>query len=323
MTEVRRILCPVDFSEFSRHALDHAAALAGWYDAQLTVLYVFPIMPVMDVPPPTLAEEDRARLVTQLRDFAANLGTHARPDFLVCEAPSIVTGILAQVPALGADLLVLGSHGRSGFSRALLGSVTEKVIRHAPCPALVVPRRAPDRPPDGPVRFGRILCPIDFSEASIYALEHAIALAEEADAELTLLHVVEVPPELNAFPLATNVDIGALRAMAEGKLLRRLRELIPEQATTYCTVEAAVHEGAAYHEILRVAAERHVDLIVMGVHGRGALDLMVFGSNAARVVRRATCPVLIVGSMSGQADSVLGATTRPRHVCASGAAPDA
>lgn len=302
MIEVGRILCPVDFSEFSRHALDHAAAMAGWYDAQLTVLYVFPNRPMMDVPPPTLAEEDRARLMTQLRGFAAHLGTRVRPDYLVFEAPSIVTGILGQATALGADLLVLGSHGRSGFSRALLGSVTEKVIRHAPCPTLVVPSRAPDRPPEGPVRFGKILCPIDFSEASIYALEHGIALAEGADAELTLLHVVEVPPELNEFPLSTNVDIEALRAVAEAKLLRRLRELIPEQATTYCTVEAAVQEGAAYHEILRVAAERHVDLIVMGVHGRGAIDLMVFGSNAARVVRRATCPVLIVGSISGRAD---------------------
>jgi nucleotide-binding universal stress UspA family protein len=301
MIEIRRILCAVDFSEFSRHALDHAAAMAGWYDAQLTVLYVFPNMPVMDVAP-TLEKEDRARLMGDLRGFAPDVGTRVRADYVIHEAPNIAAGILGQTSALRADLLVLGSHGRSGFSRALLGSVTEKVIRRLPCPTLVVPRAAPDRPPDGPVRFSNILCPIDFSESSIYALEHAIGLAEEADARLTLLHVVEVPPELNEFPLSANVDISALRAVAEGKLLRRLREMIPEQVSTYCTVEATVHEGAAYRDILRVAAERGTDLIVMGVQGRGAIDLMVFGSNAARVVRRATCPVLTVGPVSGKAD---------------------
>jgi nucleotide-binding universal stress UspA family protein len=135
---------------------------------------------------------------------------------------------------------------------------------------------------------------VDFSEGSLRALEYAVTLAEEADARLTVLHVIEVPPELREDPLAEGFDVDRVRAEAEARSLQHLRELIPQDARTYSTVETAVREGAAYHEILKVAAEQGVNLIVMGVQGRGALDLLLFGSNTARVTRTATCPVLIV-----------------------------
>ena len=83
-------------------------------------------------------------------------------------------------------------------------------------------------------------------------------------------------------------------AAVEKNALRRLRELVPEQARTYCSVETAVVEGRAYRRLLQRAAEQGADLIVMGVHGRGAIDLLVFGSTAHHVIRAAACPVLIV-----------------------------
>jgi nucleotide-binding universal stress UspA family protein len=193
-----------------------------------------------------------------------------------------------------ADFLVVGSHGRSGFERLLLGSVTERLLRKAPCPTMVVPRLASDRPANTPVQFRKVLCSVDFSEGSLRALEYAVTLAEEGDAQLTVLHVIEVPPELRENPLAEGFDVDRVRAEAEARSLQHLRELIPQDARTYSTVETDVREGAAYWEILKVAAERSVDLIVMGVQGRGALDLLLFGSNTARVSRTATCPVLIV-----------------------------
>jgi nucleotide-binding universal stress UspA family protein len=195
---------------------------------------------------------------------------------------------------LPADLLVLGSHGRSGLQRWLMGSVTERVIRQAPCPTMVVGRRAPDTAPDKPVRFENILCPVDFSDGSMLALEHAIGLAEESDAHLSVLHVIEVPPELREHEILKDFNVDSVRAAAEADSLRRLRALIPEDARTYCTVDTAVREGAAFREILKAAAEKRADLIVMGLQGRGALDLLVFGSNTARVARGAPCPVLIV-----------------------------
>ena len=111
---------------------------------------------------------------------------------------------------------------------------------------------------------------------------------------LTVLHVIEVPPELREHPVSGDFDVDRVRAAAEAESLRRLRELIPADARTSCTAETAVREGAAYREILKVAAERSADLIVMGVQGRRAINLLIFGSNTARVVRGATCPVLIV-----------------------------
>ena len=147
-----------------------------------------------------------------------------------------------------------------------------------------------------PIRFGHILCPVDFSDGSLLALKHAVGLAEEADSQLTVLHVIEVPPELREHAVLEDFNVDAVRAAAEAGALQRLRALIPEDARTYCTVETTVREGAAFREILRVAAERSSDLVVMGVQGRGALDLMVFGSNTVRVTRAARCPVLIVRS---------------------------
>jgi nucleotide-binding universal stress UspA family protein len=294
MIRIKNVLCPVDFSDISQHALDHAAAIAHWYEATLTLLYVFVTLPTMDLPPLVLEDADRARIESDLRRMAAGVPSDVSVDVRVEQTESAHREILTQLAATHADLLVLGTHGRSGLQRLFLGSVTEKVIRKATCPTLVVPPRASDVPPDAPVRFRRILCPIDFAESSLSALAYALNLAEEADAHLTLLHVIEMPPELREHPLAPNFDVDRIHAAAEADARRRLRDLVPDQARTYCTVETDVVEGRAYRRVLQRAAEEEADLIVMGVHGRGAVDLLVFGSTTHHVIRAAACPVLIV-----------------------------
>jgi nucleotide-binding universal stress UspA family protein len=294
MIRIANILCPVDFSEISQHALDHAAAIARWYEARLTVLYVFANLPTMDLPPLALEDADRERLMSDLRQMAAAVPRDVPVDFSIQEAPYVHEEILAQLGATRADLLVIATHGRSGFQRLFLGSVTEKVIRKATCPTLVVPPRAPDVPAGSPIQFRRILCAVDFSESSLEALAYAINTAEEADAQLTVLHVVEFPPMLMTEPVMPPLDLSGLRQSAAADARQKLQELIPEQARTYCTVETAVVEGRAYREILRYAAEQRSSLIVMGVQGRGAFDLLVFGSTTHHVIRASACPVLIV-----------------------------
>ena len=294
MISIARVLCPIDFSDISRHALAHAAAIARWYDARLTVLYVFVNLPTLEVPPLVLEESDRVRLIAQMEQFAAFVPQTAAVDYHIQEAGLAHDAIVEQIGATQADLLVLGTHGRSGFQRLFLGSVSEKVIRTTTCPTLIVPPRATDVAPDAPVQFQRILCPIDFSDNSLAALEYAINLAEEADAQLTLLHVTEMPVVLMQEPSVVDVELSKGREAAADDARRKLHALIPEQAHTYCTVDTAVVEGRAYREILRQAVERKTDLIVMGVHGRGALDLLVFGSTTNHVVRASRCPVLIV-----------------------------
>ena len=294
MIRITQILCPVDFSEISQHALDHAAAIAGWYEARLTLLYVFANLPTMDLPPLVLEDSDRARLTTAMRGMAARVPSGLPIDFRIQDAGYVHDEILAQLAATHADLLVLGTHGRSGFQRLFLGSVTEKLIRKASCPTLVVPPRAPDVSADAPVQFRRILCPVDFSESSLDALAFAINMAEEADARLTLLHVVDIPTVVSEDPAVFEVDLGRIRQTAAANARQRLHGLVPDDARTFCTVETAIVEGRAYAEILRQAGERQSDLIVMGVRGRGAVDRLLFGSTTHHVIRAATCPVLIV-----------------------------
>jgi nucleotide-binding universal stress UspA family protein len=210
------------------------------------------------------------------------------------EAPDVHREILAQADALKADLIVVGSHGRSGFERLLLGSITEKVLRKATCPVMVVPRRVDEAALSRAVHVSRIFCPVDFSDSSIAALTFAISLAEEADAVLTVLHVVEMPQGLFESSMSAGFNVADWRAAAQASCLERLRELIPDSVRSYCTVDTVVSEGKASRVILRLAAERNSNLIVMGVQGRGGVDLMVFGSNTHDVIWAASCPVLSV-----------------------------
>jgi len=293
-TSIERILCPIDFSDISHHALAHAAAVARWYEARLTLLYVFVNLPALDLPPIVLEEGDRARLLGQMRAFADIVPPEVQVDCQLQEERLVHDAILAQVADSQADLLVLGTHGRSGFQRLFLGSVTEKVIRKVKCPTLIVPPRAPDIAPGAPVEFHRVLCPIDFSDGSLAALEYAINLSEEADGQLTLLHVTEMPAALTQEPFVVEDEIDRIREAAATDARRKLANLIPENARAYCTIDTAVVEGRAYREILRRATEKKTDLIVMGVHGRGALDLLLFGSTTHHVIRASACPVLIV-----------------------------
>jgi nucleotide-binding universal stress UspA family protein len=266
--------------------------MAHWYQARLTLLYVFASLPTMEFPPLTLEAADRERLMKEMRQMAAGVPAGVTVDVRVQDADYVHDEILAQLTATRADLLVLGTHGRSGFQRLFLGSVTEKVMRKATCPTLVVPPRAPDVAPAQPVEFKRILCPVDFSESSLEALAYAINIAEESDARLTLLHVVEIPlgSDYEGGPEA----LKAVRAAAAADSRQRLHDLVPDQARTYCTIDIQIVEGRAYREVIRQAGDLGADLIVMGVHGRSAMDLVLFGSTTHHVVRAAVCPVLIV-----------------------------
>jgi nucleotide-binding universal stress UspA family protein len=185
----------------------------------------------------------------------------------------------------------MGSHGRSGIQRVIFGSVAERVLRSAPCPVMVVP------PHDGvapsAVSFKHIVCAIDFSASWLAGLTWAKSLAEQADARLSLLHVIEVPPELRV-PAVSYDNVDGLHAAVEADILARLRSFVPPSASPFCFVETATAAGAAGHAILRFAEERDADLIVMGAQGHRAFDRWLFGSKTQDVVCGSTCPVLTV-----------------------------
>ena len=205
--------------------------------------------------------------------------------------------ILAHAAALPADLIVMGTHGSSGFEHLVLGSVTEKVLRKAPCPVLTVPPRAWAT---SSLPFKRLLCAVDFSDWSLKALEMTFSLARQSGADVTLVHVIEwpwhepPPPHLSELPRAQATALAEFRRSLELRATAQLQALTPEASPAHDAASSRVVHGTPYIEVLRVAAESHADLIVMGVHGRNAADLMLFGSTTNQVVRRATCPVLTV-----------------------------
>lgn len=308
MIEIQKILCPVDRSECSRRALDHAIAIARWYEAPVTVLEVYESAPVAAVAPGIpgfpavdLKMVDPEQLLAGLRRFVA---AEASPDVTVevlTRDGDTVREILDQADQMPADLLVLGTHGRSGFQRLVLGSVTEKILRRARCPVLSIPPVAAEDPVVAPVSYKRILCPVDFSNSSIQALRFATSLAKEADARLTVLHVMEYDlreaGELyDEFMANQHLSVADFRARQQVLSRERLEIAVSSDVRMYCSVDTAIADGKPYREILRVAAERASDLIVMGVRGRGAIDLLLFGSTTHHVVRMAGCPVLTLRS---------------------------
>jgi nucleotide-binding universal stress UspA family protein len=290
--DLTRILCPVDFSDASAHAVDHAAAIAGRYGARITALHVLsPVTPSREAMPLDRLRQETASFLEPAR--AAGIAV----DVLV-ETGRAANHILDRAAQLPADLIVMGTHGSSGFEHLMLGSVTEKVLRKAICPVLTVPPRAqaPSKLP-----FERLLCAVDFSESSITALRYALSLAQEWAAELTVLHVLEwpweepPPPAWEELPFEQRAALAEYRRYCESSAMARLESLVPASERTPRRPATRVSHGKPYVQILHIAAEEQADLIVIGVRGRSPLGMTMFGSTANEIVRRATCPVLTLG----------------------------
>jgi nucleotide-binding universal stress UspA family protein len=299
MLEIRRVLCPVDFSDASARGLKYAIVLARWYGARVTVLHVADVRadglmePSFESTPrrgAVLAPVETERIVQAI---AAFVNERAHPD--VSFEPMVRLGrpsieILQAADAVSADLIVMGTHGHAGFDRLVMGSVTEKVVRKSQRPVLSVPPHAACGR-ESPVAIERILCPVVFSEPAMKTLQCAVSLAEEADACLTVVHVADVL-SAHAFPVYDRLDLPALQAEHERQLRYRLREFVPIAARAYCTIDEQVRAGTAWREIIALAEERQAQMIVMGVTARTAPDTTAFGSTTEQVVRQAPCPVL-------------------------------
>ncbi len=299
-----RILCPVDFSESSDRALDYALALAKRHGARVSVMHVLPkvladpeIYPYLTEPVLT-SDESRDRAYNRLGDFVHRALADGIAAEVILEDGDVVDEVLEKAKRLEADLIVMGTHGRRGFRRLLLGSVTERVLRQSEAAVLSISPSAPK--PDaesGP--FHRILCPVDFSPPSLAGLSLALTLRED-DAEVVVLHVVEfhLPP---AFGEAIAFDVAGLRErhVLEGR--SKLEEWVPEESRAHVRLETVVLEsGSPYQEILKAAEREKSDLVVMGVAGRSSADLAFFGSTTNHVVRSAGCPVLTVRSLASK-----------------------
>jgi nucleotide-binding universal stress UspA family protein len=279
--------------------MSYAEAFARWYRARLTVLHVIPTFEPIDVNPATFdaavqvaLPASREEILHELRRITDSVGLGPLDPTLSALEGDPVRTIVDQVLAIGADLVVMGTHGRRGFERMLLGSVAEKVVQKAPCPVLLVPPHltAATR---SEATFKRILCPMDFSPSALQAFGFAVDLARQADGVLTVLHALEWLVEEEPRQYA-HFNVPEYRSYLIQDAHERVRTLVAEEAKGLSAIEERVAVGRAYREILKLAAEFGTDLIVMGAQGRGGLGLTLFGSTTQQVVRAAPCPVLTV-----------------------------
>ena len=292
--EIRLILCPIDFSEFSQRAYQHALSLAEHYQAKLVVQHVVELWrhpSASFAASGGLYEEFRQVLretgEDHLQQFVKNHAHDKIQPELVVHEGSAPDSILSFAQTQKADLIVMGTHGRRGFDHLMLGSVTDRVMRSASCPVLAVRNSPHDAIPASREQqyvhhLSRILFCADFSKSSERALNYALSGAAEYDAELTLLHVLEEVPGL------------AKTEQALAEATEQLVKLIPPDVRKTRKVKTVVRIGKPYREIIQFALEAQTDLVAMGVRGRGALDRAVFGSTTYRVMQLGPSPVLAV-----------------------------
>jgi nucleotide-binding universal stress UspA family protein len=280
----KRMLCPVDFSEISATALRTAGRLATALASDLTVLHAqrweFPLY---------FTAAQIQELETQLRksdqaaqkyfeDFVArNLpGEAPRSYRFVEEEP--VAAILRAAGEIAADLIVMGTHGRTGWNRFRLGSVMEGVLRQVVVPVLAVGPGASSA--NGAAAVRDILCPVDFDALSKTTLEAAVFLARETGARLTVLHVLEREPEAE----------DSLKAAEE-----RLCEWVRVEGKEQCALRHVVRHGHAVQAIVDEAKRISCDLLVIGAKPRPRLRSIMFGTTTESLIRTAPCPVLVAG----------------------------
>jgi nucleotide-binding universal stress UspA family protein len=283
------ILCPVDFSEFSVRAYDYASSLSQHYGAKLLLFHAVEMWQHPSACFATTAklyEEFCQHLLTtgreELQKFAEKHSPRAvHPECLTCEGMARES-ILSLAKERAVNLIVMGTHGVRGFDRLMLGSVTERVLRKAPCPVLAVhaPGQSAVRRAAGePMELREILFCTDFSDDANSALDYALSVASEYEAHLTLVHVLDGLTRLHR---------------ADDAAYGRLDALIPEKWRNRGGIGSAVRSGTAYREISQVAREKQADLVIMAAHGSGSTGSAVFGSTTYRVVQLGNCPVLAV-----------------------------
>jgi len=286
----KHILVPVDFSEFSDYAADYALFLAEKFGARVTVLHTV-LLFEEDIDEEghlknyekilQKKEDQRARKISLHHEKGYTLGVTV--DSVLLRGISAGNSILSYVSDHeDIDLVVMGTHGRTGITRWLTGSVAEKVVRYSPIPVLTVHKEWPE------IKIDKILVPVDFSEFSIIAVEKSKKIAAEFNAGLEFVHVVE----REAHPEFYNISFEPIleaNPQLKDHIIENLQKLA---GLTDAQAGFTVLEGVVSEELRKYAEKNKADFIIMPIRGMGDLEHFFLGSNTEKIVRVAPCPVL-------------------------------
>jgi nucleotide-binding universal stress UspA family protein len=287
---IQNILLATDFSPFSDAALPFAAGLAHRYGSTLFLVNVVPSVPYDLLPADPLQPAQVANEKMRLLGATEALKRVPHKDYIEQGEPADVLRRLVELHHI--DLIVLGTHGRTGIDRLLLGSVAEDVFRHATCPVLTIGPHVTHKIKEGELRH--ILYATDFGEETRHGLPYALSLAEEHHAKMTMLHVSPEPspalpePEPGAMPVLSRAEVLAYNEA-------ELRKMIPSDHQLSTHPEFLVELGDAPEVIIENARKLDADLVVMGVKRPMPLATHLGTGIAFKVVCEAPCPVLTVG----------------------------
>jgi len=300
---IRNILCPVDFSEFSRRAIRYASEIAARLGARLIVQHTVPIPTALIPEGPAVVSTQEMLEITreeakkELHGMISESAAAAKDVLVVVNAGDVKDHIVKTVGEQNVDLVVMGTHGHKGLSRLVLGSVAEHIIHELVfCPVLVV-----SRPQAGfvahqtaePANWKTVLAPMDFSPDSARSLTHALRWAAEWHARVILFHAIQDPPPRMHGMIDLLPEFNPYFDKEVAEAWERIHSVIPEAARDRCELSYEVRQGNPRDEILKFAEEVKPDLIVMGSRGSGKSSV-IWGGTISGIARDGRFPVLAI-----------------------------
>ncbi len=288
---MKKILVPIDFSDFSDNALDYALFLADELGSQLCILHVMSTyressdekIYLQAIEESLQAREKELKEKIQaLLNAVTSRGLTIKTDII--RSLSVPAGIINYLEEGDFDLVIMGNQGKTGISNWLPGSVSEKIIRLSPVPVLTIHKDWTKR------EINKILVPVDFSEGSRQVTRWAQEISESLKAKLEFLFVIEE----DDYP-----DMYNIRFHFEEKENEKLEKEILENLADFTGIpldraEYTIKVGLAHHEIKEYSEESPVDLITMSKTGQNLFDKILIGSTTERIIRISICPVLTI-----------------------------
>ena len=293
--EIKKILVPVDFSEYSDEALVLAVQMARHYQARMTLAHVVVYFPDEFEEEASYQQyqavmvQRAARAEQKLKQQA---GKHAaegvKVDHVVLHGSSPADALQEYIDSQTFDLVITGTRGWNRVRQTAQGSVSELTVRRAPIPVMTVQKNSQKND-----RIQRILVPVDFSIYSRQALEYAISIAQKYDAKLVLIHVVEQ----EVYPAFYDDRVESIFEVDQNltnSVIANLHDFVADLVDESLVEAFVVREGVAHKEIVSYVNEQSVDLLVIATHGLTGLEYLLLGSTAEKVIRWAVCPVLTI-----------------------------
>ncbi|MFQ5640261.1 MAG: universal stress protein [bacterium] len=297
MSNIKKILMPTDFSKNANQALRYAALLADRLRAELTLLHVVTLYQD-DSNDPDYHFPDLKEIYGKLEKSAANNMDKFTHEFERLQVNKVtVRGISPAEEIVNyeilndVDLIVMGTHGRSAVGRFLVGSVTEKVVRHVSSPVLTVAHQ--EKEPYSLPEIKNILVPLDFSDYSKNVFQTAIKFAEVFDASLKFLHVVDCRVHPVYYVTGEQPILKTYPNLLE-ESMKSLQEFVRAEIPWHVPGEFYVREGNPHVEIVKFSKKEPTDLILMATYGLSGLERMLIGSTTEKVIRKADHPIFIV-----------------------------